>query len=89
MSDNLLSNEQLGNDCHPLTKTNGEGGIRTRGTSLNRYDGLANRCAKTLRIVKTKTYSKANQALTNQLTKKNPKHAKMTLPPYRKSWFRS
>ena len=27
---------------------NGEGGIRTRGTSLYRYDGLANRCLKPL-----------------------------------------
>mgnify|MGYP007078651068 CR=1 FL=1 len=26
----------------------GEGGIRTRGTSLNSYDGLANRCLKPL-----------------------------------------
>ena len=27
---------------------NGEGGIRTRGTGLTQYDGLANRCFKPL-----------------------------------------
>ncbi len=27
---------------------NGEGGIRTPGTSVNQYDGLANRCFKPL-----------------------------------------
>jgi hypothetical protein len=29
-------------------KTNGEGGIRTRGTSIHQYDGLANRCLQPL-----------------------------------------
>ena len=31
-----------------LKKINGEGGIRTRGTGVYPYDGLANRCLKPL-----------------------------------------
>ena len=48
MSDNLLSSEQLGNDCPPLTT------IKRRGRDSNPryrhypYDGLANRCLKPL-----------------------------------------
>ena len=41
------------------TMLNGEGGIRTRGTGLTPYDGLANRCFQPLshlsRVVLTKT----------------------------------
>ena len=32
----------------PCDTNNGEGGIRTRGTGLSPYDGLANRCLQPL-----------------------------------------
>ena len=32
----------------PCQQKNGEGGIRTRGTGVYPYDGLANRCLKPL-----------------------------------------
>ena len=61
---------------------NGEGGIRTRGTGLYPYDGLANRCLKIVTIVKTKTYSKPKPALTNQLTKNIQKQPKINQKTY-------
>jgi len=49
-------------------KGNGEGGIRTPGTGICPYDGLANRCSKNTTSEKTKTYKTANGQLTPQLT---------------------
>jgi len=48
---NSLSKSDLGIEGHSLSPDdtqNGEGGIRTRGTGLYPYDGLANRCLQPL-----------------------------------------
>ncbi len=47
-----IENKNLGIDSQGYSQAckqkNGEGGIRTPGTSVHRYDGLANRCLKPL-----------------------------------------
>ncbi len=60
----------------PWQQKNGEGGIRTPGTGVYPYDGLANRYTKPITPTKTRTYNKTNPALTNQLTKITQKRPK-------------
>ena len=41
---------------------NGEGGIRTRGTGLNPYDGLANRCQDIPKPLSHKVVTKSHKS---------------------------
>ena len=58
--------------------------IRLRGLEPLTF-GSVDRCLKIVTIVKTKTYSKSNPALTNQLTNKIQKQGKMSLLNYRQT----
>jgi len=58
-------------------KRNGEGGIRTRGTGLYPYDGLANRCTENTNAEKTKTCKTTETQLTPQLTPNSQKQGKI------------
>jgi transcriptional regulator with PAS, ATPase and Fis domain len=51
--------------------------------------GLGNRRSKIVTIVKTKTYKNSKPALTNQLTKKIQKRAKIRLKAYLMIWLKS
>ena len=44
------------------SKSNGEGGIRTRGTGVYPYDGLANRCLKPLGHLSEQSYNNLHPA---------------------------
>jgi len=56
---------------------NGEGRIRTRGTGLYPYDGLANRCSEHTSSENTKTCETSKTQLTPQLTPESPKQGKI------------
>ena len=49
-------------------KPNGEGGIRTPGTSVNQYDGLANRCRESVTDYVQRTYDATDSEFTALVT---------------------
>ena len=59
------------------SKKNGEGGIRTPGTGVYPYDGLANRCSQIITPEITSSCKVAKTALTPQLTPEYQKQGKI------------